>query len=290
MMFELIYFSKWGAQLDLTDDPYIWLTNVDGMTSGISDLYTDIVPGVDGDLVNNVQAQARLIIMDLRIAAGVNVEEAKRHILDVIKLKQTCTLRWTQNGRTWTIGGTVESIVMPRFSDEVTMQVTIHCSQPFWEDMDAVVTEINEYINLHYFTTDSRDMLYFPDEGIPFGEYDTSRTRTFINAGDVAVGMIIEVLAYKTVTNPIIYGREGKFFGVGYGDKTVTMNAGDKLVINTIAGEKSVKLNGVSVLGKVKPRSTWLQLDAGENEFSVDSEDSEVDNMTFSIFFKQRYV
>ena len=56
------------------------------------------------------------------------------------------------------------------------------------------------------------------------------------------------------------------------------------------AGEKSVTLNGVSQLDKIKPRSTWLQLQAGENEFSIDSDDASTDNMIFTLAYKQRYI
>lgn len=288
---ELIYISKWGGVLNLTDNEYCWLINTDGITAATTDLSTVVIGGIDGDIINNIQAQPRGIILDLRIKRECNVEDAKRAILEIIKLKQTCTLQWTQNERTLTIKGVVDSITMPRFNNAVTMQVSIHCGVPFWEDLNDILSEISEAKNLHYFTTDPDGMLYFPDEeGIPLGEYDTSRTRTFNNAGDVAVGMQIEVVAYSTVTNPIIYDQNGNFFGVGYGSKSVVMNTGDTLLINTKAGEKSVTLNGVSLLDKIKPHSTWLQLEAGENEFSINSDDTAVDNMVFNLIYKQRYV
>jgi hypothetical protein len=237
-----------------------------------------------------MQAQPRGMIFDLRIKNGVNVESAKRAVLEIVKLKQPCSIQWTQNNRTLVIKGVVESVVMPRFSNEVTMQIAIHCGEPFWEDLYETITEISDTLGLHYFTFDTGGMLYFPADGIPFSVYDTSRTRTFYNAGDVAIGVTIEILALGTVTNPIIYDGNGNFFGVGYGNKTVEMYEGDKLVIDTTKGAKSVKLNGESVLDKVKPRSTWLQLDAGENEFSVNSEDTATDNMLFNIIYKQRYI
>lgn len=287
---ELIYISKWGGTLDLVKNNLFWLTNVDGMTAAATDISSVVIGGIDGDTINNIQAQPRGIIFDLRIKQTANVEEAKREILRIVKLKQTCTLQWTQNNRPLTIKGVVDAVTMPRFTNGVTMQISIHCGQPFWEDLNEIVAEINDAINLFYFTDYDDDMLYFPEEGIPFGEYDTSRTRTFDNTGDVSVGMTIEVLAYKTVTNPIIYDANGNFFGVGYGSKSVIMYAGDILVINTQAGEKSVLLNGVSQLDKVKPRSTWLQLQAGENEFSINSDDAETDNMVFTLSYKQRYI
>lgn len=288
---ELLYISKWGGVLNLFDNELFWLTNVDGMTQAITDIASIVIGGIDGDQINNIQAQPRGIIFDMRFKSGVNVESAKRAVLDIIKLKQSCKLQWTQNERTLIIGGVVNEIVMPRFNNEVTMQVSIHCDMPYWEDMADVLSEISEAKGLHYFTDDPYGMLYFPEgEGIPLSEYDTSRTRTFNNTGDVTVGMIIEVLAVRTVTNPIIYDQNGNFFGVGYGSKTVTMQAGDTLIINTKVGEKSVTMNNVNLLDKIKPQSTWLQLEAGINEFSINSDDEAVDNMIFTLIYRQRYI
>lgn len=287
---ELLYISKWGGTFNLTDNEYCWLTNVDGMTTAATDISAVVIGGIDGDQINNIQAQPRGIIFDLRVKQHVNVEEAKRAVLEIVKLKQSCKLQWTQNNRTLTIGGVVDAVTMPRFNNQVTMQISIHCAVPFWEDLNDILSEISEAIDLFYFTDEYDDMLYFPEAGIAFGEYDFSRTRTFYNAGDVSIGMTIEVLAVKTVTNPIIYDQNGNFFGVGYGSKTVTMYAGDVMIINTRKGEKSVTLNGVSQLDKIKPRSTWLQLDAGENEFSINSDDSDTDNMIFTLSYKQRYI
>jgi hypothetical protein len=287
---ELNYISKWGATLSLFNNELFYLTNVDGMTAVATDISSIVIGGIDGDSINNMQAQPRGIVMDFRIKSGVNVEDAKRAVLSVIKLKQSCTLIWTQNNRSLQIQGVVDNIEMPRFNNQVTMQVSIHCSQPFWEDVSQIVNEISEALPLHWFTDTEGEMLYFVDTGIPLGELDTSRTRTFVNAGDVAIGMTIEVLAYSTVTNPIIYDQNNNFFGVGYGTKSLVMNAGDVLTICTVKGQKSVTLNGTNLLDKVKPQSTWLQLEAGQNEFSIDSDDSAIDNMTFTLNYTQRYV
>ena len=287
---ELNYISKWGGLLPLVNNKYFHLINVDGLTAASTDISSIVIGGVDGDSINNMQAQFRGIVLDLRIKSGVNVEEAKRAILQIIKLKQQCTLQWTQNNRTLTIQGVVDSVEMPRFNNSVVMQVSIHCSQPFWEDIDQIVNEINEAEPLHWFTSTEGDMLYFEETGRALGELDTSRTRTFINQGDVAVGMTIEVLAYGTVTNPIIYDQNGNFFGVGYGTKSLVMNEGDVLIINTVKGNKYVTLNGTNELDKVKPNSTWLQIEAGSNEFSIDSDDTATNNMAFTLNYTQRYI
>lgn len=289
---KLDYISARGERLPLATNDLFELVHVDGMTTAATSISSSTMGGADGDIVNNVQANARPIVMDLRIKNGVNVEDAKRAVLQVVKIKQQGTLEWTQNKKTVTISGVVESVDMPRWTNAVTMQITLHCSQPFWEDLDFIVQQISEAIDLHYFTDTTSGMLYFPDDGIPLGEYDTIRTKHFYNSGDVAVGLEISIVAFDTVTNPIIYDGSGNFFGVGYGygAKQVQMQIGDNIVITTHKGRKSILLNGKSILPKLRPQSTWLQLEAGDNLFTINSDDDSLSNMTFSLIYKQRYV
>lgn len=289
---KLDYISARGDRLPLIGNDLFELTHVDGMTTVGTTISSSTIGGADGDVVNNVQAIPRPLVLDLRVKNGVNVEEAKRAVLRVVKIKQQGTLEWTQNDRTVTLSGTVESVDMPRWTNAVTMQISMYCSQPFWEDLEFVIKQINEAIDLHYFEDSAAGMLYFPEDGIPLGEYDAIRTKQFHNSGDVAVGLEISIVAFDTVTNPIIYDGNGNFLGVGYGDgaKRVQMAAGDNVVITTHKGKKDIQLNGESILAKLRPQSTWLQLDAGDNLFTINSDDDSITNMTFSLIYKQRYV
>lgn len=304
-MLQLEYVSARGDVLPLANNPLFHLRHIDGMTTASTSISSAVVGGIDGDTVNNIQATPRTIIIDLQPRSGVNVEEAKREILKIIKLKQRGGLIWTQNGRTVTITGVVETVDMPRWTNAALMQITLHCEQPYWEDIDDIIQQISEAINLHYFTDSDDDMLYFTDEGAPLGEYDTIRTKSFHNDGDVAVGLEISITAHDTVTNPIIYDQYGNFFGLGYdyesesggagigtawGSNPLIMNVGDNVVITTHKGRKTVTLNGVNIFDKIKPNSTWLQLEAGDNTFSINSDDESISNMSFSLIYKQRYV
>ena len=289
---KLDYISARGERLPLVGNELFFLTDVDGQTAADADISSSTTGGTDGETVNSVQAKPRTIVLDLRIKSGVDVEYAKRKILKIVKLKQRGSLEWTQNERTVTISGIVESIEMPRWKNGVIMQITLHCDQPFWEDAEEVIQEISEAIDLHYFTDSETDMLYFPVDGIAFGEYNTLRTRDYYNDGDVSVGMEISIVAFETVTNPIIYDGNGDFLGVGHGSgaRQLVMHEGDNLVITTHKGNKRVLLNGENVIAKIKPRSTWLQMAAGDNLFTIDSDDGSLTNMAFSLIYKQRYV
>lgn len=289
-MAKFTYTSALGEVLSLTEGENYKLINIDGQTAAAAALSTIVTGGVDGDTVNSSQAQPRQIVLDLRITD--EVEETKRSLLQIIKLKQQGTLTWTQNERELVIKGTVENIELTRWTDKALMQVTIHCSQPFWETANNIITELREFIGLHYFTDFENDMLYFPEEGIPFGVFDTTKTQSYYNGGDVAVGLEIEIEALDTCTNPIIYDRDGNFFGCGYGtgNKKIVMEAGDIITINTRKNEKSAKLNGASILGKIKPQSTWLQLLTGNNTFSFNSDEDTLSNMRLTMTYKQLYI
>lgn len=289
---KLDYISARGDRLPLATNELFTLTHVDGMTTAATSIASSTMGGADGDIVNNVQANARPIVVDLRIKDGVDVEDAKRAVLRVVKIKQRGALVWTQNERTVTISGIVESVDMPRWTNAVTLQISMYCSQPFWEDLDFIVRQISEAIDLHWFTDSAAGMLYFTEQGIPLGEYDTIRTKQFHNGGDVAVGMEISIVAFDTVTNPIIYDGNGNFLGVGYGNgaKQVQLAAGDNVVVTTHKGQKNITLNGKSILAKLRPQSTWLQMESGDNLFTINSDDDSLTNMTFSLIYKQRYV
>lgn len=291
---NFVFENARGELLDLLHNDLFYLVDQAGQTQGNADISALTIGEIDGDIITNVKAQPRTITLTLRINPSVNVENAKRAVLQIVKLKQKGTIIWTQNERTLQISGVVESIDMPRWNNAVAMQISIHCSDPFWQDIKTTVQEINDAIGLQFFTAlddPTSDMLYFPDDGIAFGEYNTTRTRMFYNYGDVAVGMYIEILAIETVTNPIMYDAEGNFFGVGYGNKQVTLQAGDVIRINTTRGQLSVTKNrNENLMNYVVPRSTWLQLQTGENYFRIDSADQDTNNMTFSVSYNARYI
>ena len=93
-MAKFDFISQRGDVLSLSANSDFYLTHIDGQTSASASVSSNVIGGVDGDTVSNMQAEARPLIFDLRIKSGVDVEEAKRKILRVIKLKQNGTVMW----------------------------------------------------------------------------------------------------------------------------------------------------------------------------------------------------
>ena len=280
----LHYIGANGGLLDLLNNPYFHLIEVDGMTGIASDIAAATTPGMDGDRVNSVRAQPRPIVLSFKIKDSANVEEAKRYILRVIKHKQNGRLVLHQDGRDVEIAGVVEEISMPRFEQGVTMQVSLYCSAPYWQDVEDVVIEISRVLDAHYFPIEIGG-LAFPVDGVVMGVYDTNMTRTYTNDGDAECGMVITIIALNDVVNPRIYKADGSFIGVV--DNMVT---GDEIVINTNRGEKGISKNGVNALNKIMPGSKFIQLETGDNELTVDSDGDTEGNVYFLLTFKRRFI
>lgn len=284
MATQLLYIGANGNEIDLFDNSFVQLISADGLTGVSSSIAASTTPSMDGDKANNIQTAPRGIVLDLYVKKPVSVEAAKRFILRTIKPKQRGRLQMIQDDRKIEIAGIVETIDMPRFSESVTMQVTLYCSQPYWTDVENMVVQLARVLDLHYFPLDVGG-LAFPVAGIPFGEYDLNMTRTYTNDGDADCGMIISIVALGEVQNPTIYKSDGSYIGVND-----SMEVGDEIIINTVRGEKSITKNGANILSKIKAGSTFLQMDTGDNEFTINSDGQTEGNVYFLLSFKRRFV
>ena len=273
------YISPTGAAMPLLNNDYFNLIEISGFTLAQSDIASVTVPFVDGDTVTNMQTTARTVTLYLKLKQAAGIEAAKRYIFQFVKLKKEGTIQLEQDGHKIELVGIVESIDLPRFQAGCTMAVTLHCSQPYWRDIDYVVKQLSIYINLHHFE------IAFPSAGVPFGAYDIDQTQNFNNSGDVDTGVVITIIALNTVVNPKIRSTlTGEFIGV---NDTLTTN--QSVTISTIKGRKAITKDGTNIIDKIMSGSTFLQLVTGQNEFSIEA-DSGVESVYFTIQYKRLYV
>ena len=275
----LNYVAPNGQTINFINNPYFILSSADGLTeTQISIAATDIANG-DGMIINNVRAQPRGIVLYLLIPQGQNVEQVKRNVLTIVKPKQTGVLHWEYQERELDISATVEEIKMARYTQEAILQISLYCAEPYWQDAAYIVRELSLVDPLHHF-----ELIIPHTSGFVMGVYNLDLSKAFHNDGDAAVGCIITIIATGEVTNPLLERVDGKYFGVN-----VSMQAGDEVVINTTKGHKSARKNDVNIMDKIKPGSTWFQLETGENIFNI-SEDGGNANMYFTFSYKQKYV
>ena len=277
---ELSFRDTKGGVMPLFGNPYFTVTDIDGLTMADVAISSNVMSDMDGDIITSQTVNPRTVTITLRVNQNINTEECKRYVTSFVKLKQKGELYMDYRDRIVTLSGVIQSFNMPRFSNAVAIQFALYCSQPLWEDVQALSAMISEVVPLHHW-----EIIPKEDADIVMGEIMDTKKQTIVNNGDVPVGMRITIVALGAVSNPVIY-RDGteEFFKVN-----VTMSDRDELIISTVRGEKYVRLNDESIIEKVAEGSTWLQLEAGENDFVIDA-DSGVDSVQLTLVARERYI
>ena len=269
-----------GAELKLMGNPLFDLSHIEGLTKYAGNLSSSTSAGADGDTITNAQALPRDIVLDLTIKDGVNVQSAIDVIKSVVKPKKKATLFWNDK----TIEGVASDIDAPRFAEKVVLQISLHCSNPWWQNVQSVITEIAESISLAHFAMS----FLIDDEGVvkslPLGEIDLNCTKSFNNDGDVAVGMDLSIVAIGDVVNPSLRRNNGDFIGCN-----VTLHEGDEIKITTHKGRKTITINGENAINKIMRGSSFMQIETGEQEFTL-AADSGARFCYFTISYSKMYM
>lgn len=293
---ELILINKNNQQLDLLNNAqYFVLSKCEALHGIDTDIQTIESPYLDGTIIEGVKALPRGISMTFKLKP--DIKDSIEFFTNVVKSKQYVTLQETEKGNTITIKGIATIPPYTRMLSQCEIQLDIYCGQPYWEDLNQVVAAISMYIDLLNFPSPNGQ--YFTEVGRPFGALDVSATKTFDNDGDVSVGMNIKITALDQITNPCIACSTGEQYG-WYMYLNLTLQANDEVEINTIRGQKYIKINGstsyngVPILSYLKFNGTdWLQLETGENTFNIGTfSNGQVipsDNVYFTITYRRRY-
>lgn len=267
-----------GAAMPLFSNDFFNLIDITGLTTLNSNVASVVVPYMDGDVVNSVQAQPREVTLYLRLKQSAGIQAAERYVMKYVKPKLSGTLHIVRDDMDIRLEGIVTAVDLPRFTQGCTMAVTLYCAMPYWVDSEAVQAEISPIINMHHFPVS------FPEEGIVLGTFDNDLSQHLVNRGDVETGMKITMIATGEVVNPRLTAEDGRFIGIND-----TLQENDEVIINTVKGEKSITKNGVNILNKIAEGSHFLQLQTGDNRFTI-SADEGVNSIYFTLEYKRLYI
>ncbi len=289
---QLTLINKNNQVLDLLNnrDKFI-LSAAEGLHGIETDIAESETPYTDGTTIESVRALPRGI--ELVFTLRGNIKASIDYFTSVVKSKQFVTLREVEGGRDITIKGVATIPPYSRMVQTCKISLSIYCGQPYWENVAYLVETISEHIDLLNFPIEGQ---YFPVIGRPFGEINTELTKTFENRSDTTVGMLLNLVALGEVVNPRISCSTGEQNG-WYMRLKLTLKADDELEISTVKSNKYITINGLEtyngepILNHLEWQGEdWLQLETGENTFSVTTERGETDsNVYFSIIYKGRY-
>ncbi len=295
---ELILTNKNGQTLDLLNNAqYFVLSKCEALHGINTEIHDVSSPYLDGTIIEGVKALPRGISMTFKLIP--DIKGSIEFFTNIVKSKQYVTLTETENNQTISIKGIATIPPYTRMMSMCEIQLDIYCGQPYWEDLNQVIVAISMFLDLLNFPIETGQ--YFTPTGRPFGAVDVKAEKTFTNNGDVSVGMNIKITALEQVENPCIACSSGEQVG-WYMWLDLTLQENDEVEINTVRGNKYIKINGSTeyngqpVLSYLNFKGTdWLQLETGDNTFNVgtfDETTSQIipdENIYFTISYKRRY-
>lgn len=279
-MFSLSVRNKYGERLELTHNPAYSITDVDGIDPPEAIINTTRNANFDGEVFNSSFLSDREITITLVV--NKPAEENRIRLYRYFKSKMPLTLFWENGERNIYIDGYVKKMQVGFFDKKQTVQIIINCPRPQLNGARPDIQEFSTVVPLFEFP------FSIEEEGIPFSEVIFAQEKSIVNHGDLETGVKIVVHAMGPIVKPKIYN-------VGTQDRmifNITLGAGDDIIINTIQGEKNIKLrrNGVetNAIGYLDYSSSWFVMAPGDNVFTV-AADSGVEYMQVTFTMIDQY-
>lgn len=264
-MFTLKIENAKGNLIELTQNESNYqVINIDGLEPPKAQLYTSEVASVDGAKFKSSKLDMRNLVVTLKING--DAEKNRINLYKYFASGKRCKVYYRNGTRDVYIEGYVETIECPLFTVNQQMQISIVAPNPYFNSLDIIYNDIS--LVLAGFT--------FPfaieETGVIIAELVPNKVTSVVNDGEFATGanIVIRALA-DNVFNPVIYNSDtGEYLAIN-----VKLNKGDIVRVNTNKGSKSIiKIeNGVelNIMNALDYGSTWLQLEAGINNFTYDA-------------------
>lgn len=254
---------------------------------------TEIVTS-DGGLFNNARLESRNIVFNLIFLDNPTIEDTRHLSYKYFPIKRPITMSFETDNRTAEIKGYVESNEIGIFSKQEGCQISVICPDPnFYSDIIE-----------HSMFSGIEPGFYFPfaNQGlnvdtIRFGEVHALTSDIITYDGDNDVGLYFEINVQGTATNIAVH-KEGTLKTLSIDTTKLAaivgsgLTDGDKIVICTIRGKKSVEFirNGVStnILNCLNRDAEWFQLVSGDNVFTFTASTG-ITNLKFSTRYQIVY-
>lgn len=286
-MYQASIENSHGNTFQLTgDEANYQILNIEGLNPPQAQVNITNIAGMDGAKFNSAKLQTRNLVITIKING--NAEANRINLYQFFPTKEQVTFYYSNGLRDVFIKGYVNSCEVNPFSQDEQMQISIICPQPYFKAIDEVVAEISNVTKLFTFPFSINI-----DEPIPFSSYVENNITVINNLYGDKTGGIIQIDVLDSVNDILIRNTvTGDSFELNY-----AFQAGDRVVINTNSGEKSVKLTRdsvtTSIFSAIVSGSVFLQLEAGENMFGFKVDNGAHDDdvkITFSYYSAYRGV
>ena len=258
-MYKLTLKNKSGNTLEFNNiGGAFTIVEINGLNPADATINTSNMALIDGAKFNSSKVNMRTI----DIAFVIEREPSKNRIevYKVLKPKQPLEVAYKGDYRDVFIEGYVQSVNVDFFARKQQVTVSILCTSPYFKQAQEMVNELSAVISAFHFP-------FGISSPVPFSYLDNNASLTIRNDGDVETGLIIDIYARGTASNPKIYNYiTQEYIGVNF-----DFVPGDLITIDTRQGKKSITLlrNGITSnqFNTLMNGSKWLQLEANESVF-----------------------
>lgn len=253
-----------------------FVRKIDGLGPPKASINNTNYSTMDGALHNSARVQTRNIVLSLGFMSVPSIEAVRLKSYRFFPIKKEITLAIETDSRVLKTSGFVESNEPDIFSSEEGTQISVICADPYFysDGADGNNTTVFYGTIPQFEFPFSNDSL--TDKLIQFGTTEMKTENTVFYSGDVNTGVKITIHAVGKASGITIYNvttRESMYINT---QKLETLTGtglteGDEIIINTVRGEKSIKLlrNGeyINIFSCLGKDADWFELTKGDNLF-----------------------
>lgn len=271
-MFKLTLENAYGDSITFNNGGAFTIVDIQGLNPPEATINTSEIALMDGAKYNSAKVNMRQI--NIAFAIEYQASLNRINVYKVLKSKQAVRLYYVGDYRDVFIDGYIQSIDISYFEMKQIVTCSILCPAPYFNEAQSIINEMQNIINSFHFPFASTE-----SPQIVFGYFNSDIELYVENNGDVECGLIIELYARSSITNPKIFDYvTGEFFGLD-----ITMQTADLITIDTRQGNKSVTLlrSGTesNIFNYIMKNSTWLQLAANGSTFVYEVGSGEAANL-----------
>lgn len=282
-MYELKVTNEYDQTLQLTQNPNYTIKEVSGLDPPEAIINKTRNANTDGSEFNSSYLNDRQIIITMTIEAPA--EENRNNLYIYFRSKKAVKIAYKNGIRDVFAKGIVKDIDVQFFAKKQVAQITIDCMNPYFLENEDASGDISA----------TQQLFEFPfaiEEPIPFSEISTTEPIEVVNEGNDPTGVIITItpISSRTVQSPITIKNltNGMIFRI-----YESLDEGDELIIDSIKGEKSVKVivNTIefNVLSEIDRTSDWIELIPGINRLLITEGTSGIPQINAMISFTPKY-
>lgn len=281
-MFSLKLENENGNIVDINDNQNYVVLSVSGLNPPSASIFTTRSPNRKGSKYNGSTLNERNIVIRIKILGDV---EANRNALyEWTYTEQYVKVHYKNGLRDVYCEGHIEDHDNDYFTDNEVVSLAILCENPYWKDLQEIITEITNLLAQFTFA------FAIDSYGIPFSTIRDSNATSVFNYG-AETGIRLTINCKGTVKNITIYDATDSSRRLAI--KT-TLGEGWLVEIDTTASPKTVKAykpdgSVINLMRYISHNPTWFTLKKGNNSFAFMADDGQ-SNMEVSVAFTNSYL